>query len=146
MTAATILRIAVIAEIALFPVYYFMSCRADRQLPAEVLALEEQQAIPLADFVSMTPGAIALIAAVVIISAVIASIIGLLKLRRWGAWLYLVTTLLALPVPFLCGFVVLHPIHQMLDSICLFLPGFIIGLSFFSDAIPKKISDPSTAS
>lgn len=139
MTAAKILRIAVIAEIALVPVYYFVNTWASRLLPSEALTVEENQVIPLLDFATMTPGGIAMIAAGVLFVVIgIASIVGLLKLRRWGAWLYLISHLLSLPVPFLTGFVVLHPMHQMLDVICFFIPGFIIALAFFSDAIPKK--------
>jgi len=71
----------------------------------------------------------------------IASIIGLLKLKRWGAWLYLFTTFSALPIHFMTGFDVRHPIDLIFDDIYRFIPGLIIGLAFFSDAIPKRDSE-----
>jgi hypothetical protein len=59
-------------------------------------------------------------------------------LKRWGAWLYLITTFSVLPIYFMFGFDVRHPIDQIFDDIYRSIPGLIIGLAFFSDAIPKR--------
>ena len=139
MTPSKILRIAVIAEIALIPVGFGVSFWADSFLPSDVVTLEENQNTAFTDFDSIGPRMIAfLVAALAISGAWIASIIGLLKLKRWGAWLYLCTAFLGLPIYFMAGFTVWHPIHQIFYDILRLIPGFIIGLAFFSGAIPKE--------
>ena len=142
MKPATILRLAVIAEIALIPLGIAVSFWADSFLPKDVIALEENQTSAFTDIQSMGPGMIALmVGGFVLLGAWIASIIGLLKLKRWGAWLYLFSTFLTLPVYFMTGFEVRHSIDQIFDDIFRFIPGLIIGLAFFSNAIPKKSSE-----
>ena len=144
MNAAKILRLAVIAEIALIPVGVGVSIWADSFLPKDALTLAESQPNIFTDIQSIGPGMIAVMAgSLAMCGAWIASIIGLLKLKRWGAWLYLFTTLLALPLYFMFGFDVRHPIDQIFDDIYRFIPGLIIGLAFFSDAIPRKDSEQS---
>ena len=142
MHPSKLLRIAIIAEIALIPVGAAVSFWADSFLPSDVLTLEENQKIAFTDIETIGPGMIVfMVAAPAMFGAWIASIIGLLKLRRWGAWLYLVTTFLALPIYFMTGFDVRHPVDQVFDDIYRFITGFIIGLAFFSGAIPKKDSE-----
>ena len=142
MSPSKILRIAVIAEIALIPVGVAVSFWADSFLPSDIVTLEENQNIAFTDIDSFGPGMIALMVAFLAISfAWIASIIGLLKLKRWGAWLYLFTAFLALPIYFMTGFEVCHPIDQIFYDIFRFIPGFIIGLAFFSGAIPKETAN-----
>jgi hypothetical protein len=142
MNPSKLLRIAVITEIALIPVGVAISFWADSFLPGDVLTLEENQKVAFTDIETIGLGMIAFMtAALAIFGAWIASIIGLLKLRRWGAWLYLVTTFLALPIYFMTGFDVRHPVDQVFDDIYRFIPGFIIGLAFFSGAIPKRDSE-----
>jgi urea transporter len=147
MNPSKILRIAVIAEIALIPVGVAVSFWADSFLPNDVITLEENQKSAFTDIESIGPGMIAfIVVALAMFGAWIASIIGLLKLRRWGAWLYLVTTFASLPIYFMTGFDVRHPIDQVFDDIYRFIPGFIIGLAFFSSAIPKKDSEQDAPS
>ncbi|MBC8126817.1 MAG: hypothetical protein H8M99_06700 [Gloeobacteraceae cyanobacterium ES-bin-144] len=142
MKAATMLRLAVIAEIALIPLGIAVSFWADGFLPKDVIALEENQTSAFTDIQSMGPGMIALIVCgLALLGAWIASIVGLLKLKRWGAWLYLFSTFLVLPAYLMTGFEVRHSIVQIFDNIFRFIPRFIIGLAFFSDAIPKKYSE-----
>ena len=142
MKAAKILRLAVIADIALIPVGVGVSIWADSLLPKDALPLEESQSNIFTDIQSMGPGMIvSMVGSLVMFGAWIASITGLLKLKRWGAWLYLFTTFLALPLYFMFGFDVRHPIDRIFDDIYGFLPGLIIGLAFFSDAIPRKDSE-----
>jgi len=142
MKASKVLRIAVVAEVALIPVGVAVSFWADSFLPKDFLTLEESQSNPFADVQSMGPGMISyLVASLIMFGAWIASMIGLLKLKRWAAWLYLLTTVLALPLYFMFGIDVRHPIDQIFDDIYRFIPGFIIVLAFFSDAIPQKNSE-----
>lgn len=145
MNAAKVLKSAVIAEIALIPVGILVSWWTDNLLPKEVLALEQNQTNAFTGIDAIDLGMIALIIGVfVMLGAWIASVIGLLKLKRWGAWLYLFTYFSALPVWFMIGFDVLHPLDQAFDAIYGLLPGIIIGLAFFSNAIPKKGSGQDT--
>ena len=138
MIAAKILKIAVIAEIALIPIGVAVSYWADSFLSAEALSFEENEAYALGDLQSIGVGSIFLIiGGTLMFGAWIASIIGLLKLRVWGAWLYLFSTILALPIYLIFGIDVRHPIDQIFDDIYRFIPGFVIALAFFSDAIPK---------
>ena len=145
MNPSKILRIAVIAEILLIPVGVAISFWADSFLPNDVITLEENQksaVTEITDIHSIGLGMIAfMVAGLAMFAAWIASIIGLLKLKRWGAWLYLFTAFLALPIYFISGFEVCHPIDQIFYDILRFLPGFIIGLAFFSGAIPKRDSE-----
>jgi len=142
MKAAKILRLAVIAEIALIPLGVAVSFWADSFLPKGALTLEENQSYAFADIQSFDLSTIAfMVGALVMLGTWIASIVGLLKLKRWGAWLYLITTFSALPIYFMTGFDVRHPIDQIFDDIYRFIPGLIIGLAFFSDAIPKRGSE-----
>ena len=147
MNPSKILRIAVIAELALIPFGIAVSFWANSFLPSDVITLEENQKNPFTDIESIGPGMIAfIVAALAMFGAWITSIIGLLKLKRWSAWLYLVTTFLALPIYFMTGFDVRHPVDQVFDDIYRFIPGFIISLAFFSGAIPKKDSEQDAPS
>ena len=138
MNPSKILRIAVIAEIALIPVGVAISFWADSFLPSNVITLEENQNSVFTKIDTFGPGVIAFILAVLVMLGLwIASIIGLLMLKWWGAWLYLFSTFSALPIYFMTGFDVRHPIDQIFDDFYRFIPGFIIGLAFFSGAIPK---------
>ncbi|MFT4547371.1 MAG: hypothetical protein ACI9MB_001317 [Verrucomicrobiales bacterium] len=142
MRSANLLRLAVILELALIPVGVVVSFAADRFLPAVVLELEEEQLGSFMDFSEITFGLILwVVFTAVMVGAWIASVIGLLKLRRWGAWLYLASTILTLPLHFMMGFDVRHPIDIVFDDLYRFIPGFVIGLAFFSDAIPKSNRD-----
>jgi len=147
MNPSKILRIAIIAEIALIPIGVAVSFWAESSLPSDVITLEENQTSAFSEIESIGPGMIAFMAvALVMVGGWIAAIIGLLKLKRWGAWLYLFTTLLALPIYFMTGFDVRHPIDQVFDDIYRFIPGFIIGLAFFSGAIPNQESEGTPSS
>ncbi|MDA7630050.1 hypothetical protein N9873_04430 [Akkermansiaceae bacterium] len=137
---------AVILELALIPVGLAVSFAADNFLPPEALELEERQMEAFMDFSNIGAGLILwMIFTAVMFAAWIASIIGLLSLRRWGAWLYLASTILALPIYFMMGFDVRHPIDIVFDDVYRFIPGFVIGLAFFSDAIPKSNSEQGVA-
>jgi len=142
MKAATILRLAVIAEIGLIPVGVVVSIWADSFLPKDALTLEESQTNTFTDIPPIGPGMIAfMVGSLAMGGAWIVSIIGLLKLKRWGAWLYLFTTFWALPLYFMFGFEVHHPIDLVFYDLYRFIPGLIIALAFFSDAIPQKDSE-----
>ncbi len=81
--------------------------------------------------------------ALVVLGVWIASVIGLLTLRRWGAWLYLAGAVLGIAYYITSGIEIMHPIELVADSIMGLLPGFILAMAFFSGAIPPK--SPSKA-
>jgi len=146
MRAAKYLRLAVILELALIPVGVGVSFAADSFLPPEALEMEAKQMESFMDFSSIGVRLIPwMIFTAVMFGGWIASLIGLLKLRKWGAWLYLASTILALPLYFMVGFDVRHPIDIVFDDLYRFIPGFVIGLAFFSDAIPKPNSEQDAA-
>lgn len=83
MNPSKLLRISIITEIALIPVGVAVSFWADSFLPSDVLTLEENQKVALTDIETIGPGMIAfMVATLAMFGAWIASIIGLLKLRR----------------------------------------------------------------
>jgi len=43
------------------------------------------------------------------------------------------------------GFDLRHPIDIVFDDLYRFIPGFVIGLAFFSDAIPQPNSEPGAS-
>ena len=146
MRAAKYLRLAVILELALIPVGLVVSFAADSFLPSEALELEEKQLEGFMNFSDISVGLILwVVFTAIMFVAWVASIIGLLRLRRWGAWLYLASTILALPIYFMMGFDVRHPIDMVFDDLYRFIPGFVIGLAFFSDAILKPNSEKDSA-
>jgi len=139
MNAARWLRIAVLLEVALIPAGALLGLWADRLLPAAGLELEEEQVVGFLMDPDFGLGGLLFLVVfgVAACGCWIASLVGLLLLRRWGAWLYLAATFLVLPAYFLVGLDVRHPVHMMLDDLVRFIPGFVLGLAFFSDAIPK---------
>jgi urea transporter len=144
MKAAKILRLAVIAELTLIPIGIAVSYWADSLLPREIITLEENHTTAFSVIEAGGAGMTAFTAAslLLLFGSYIASVIGLLLLKRWGAWLYLFGAILSLPLHLLTGFEVLHPVDLIFDGICQFTPGFIIALAFFTDAIPKRDREP----
>ncbi|RYZ89928.1 MAG: hypothetical protein EOP06_08580 [Proteobacteria bacterium] len=146
MISTTALRTAVIVELFYVPISVAISYWTEDLLPEEALRLEENQESFFSNNKSFTPAVLAVSAyCFAIIGMYFAAIIGLLRLRRWGAWLYLIAWIAALPVSFLFGFVVDHPIVEISQSLFCLLSGFILGLAFFSTAIPGKGNCPGEA-
>lgn len=139
MKAATALRIAVIAEIVMMLVGVGVAFWIKDWLPPELLEFQQNQPDYLMD--EKVPPLIrgGLIAALILVlGATLASIVGLLKLKPWGAWLYLLSVALLLPTYFGFGYAICHPIDQIYTEIYGIIQGMIIGLAFFSDAIPRN--------
>ena len=81
---------------------------------------------------------------VALLVTTLGAIIGLLKLKMWGAWLYLISIVLVLPLYFAFGYTINHPIVQIYTEIYGIIHGMIIGLAFFSDAIPRRNGKPAS--
>ena len=141
MNAAKVLRIAVVAELVLIPLYVGVSIWTERLLPPDLLAIAENQQDYFTEFDPAHPVGWALIAGMMVGAGLyIASIVGLLMLKRWGAWLYLLGIVVLSPAYFLTSFEIVHPLTQMTEGIGGIVTGIVLGLAFFSDAIPKKPS------
>jgi len=127
MNTKNTLRVLVILEWILIIGAISCSASLESGLPEDLqswLASEEADGSAIVAF-SFIP---------VLIGALVGSI-GLLFLKRWAAWLYLVCTIiLAVPVgqP-----VVEDSISAAMDEISILIAGIIIGISFFSTALSK---------
>ncbi len=67
-----------------------------------------------------------------IIIFTIASIIGIWKFKNWARYLYLITTILFLPIYFITGPVIMNPAEAMFSSIAYSIDGALIALMFLS--------------
>ena len=81
--------------------------------------------------------AIFLVLLVTLIGLIVSSI-GLMLLRRWARWTYLASVALACGLMAFLGPVVLHAFAQSSLMVSMNLSGFVIGISFFSNAIAKR--------
>jgi len=70
----------------------------------------------------------------VLISSVAGSI-GLLLLKRWGAWIFLIALIAGSALMPFTGPTVAHPLADAIDELSLILSGLIIGLAFFTNAL-----------
>ena len=73
-----------------------------------------------------------------LIISIIVATIGLLCLRRWAAWLYLITAVVGVILMPLSGPHVEHAITDALGEIGSVMSGMVIALAFFTDSLGKK--------
>lgn len=69
------------------------------------------------------------------IGALILGSVGLLRMKRWGAWVHLsasLTGFIALP---LYGPIVQHPLTSLVDGLGVLVAGCLYGVAFFSTAL-----------
>ncbi len=98
-------------------------------LPSELkgwLADQENASITLSEWLLLILG-------VPLIIIMLVASVGLFLLRRWGAWLYAITTFLSIGIMTLGGPSVEHPIAAAFFETATVLSGIVIGISFFSD-------------
>ena len=69
---------------------------------------------------------------------------GLLFLKRWAVWLYLVSLIIGYLVFPFTGPTVEHALADTIDEISVLLSGFIIGIAFFSNALRTTPAITST--
>jgi hypothetical protein len=139
MKAATALRAAAIAEIPLLLVGIGITVLMWDSLPPELAEYQENVKDPLTDEAGSLPvrGALA-IYLLATAGCWIAGLIGLMRLRTWGAWFYLISVVASLPSCFLFGYDISQPLEQAYYQACLMVSGGMLGLAFFSDALPWK--------
>ncbi len=142
MSPAVLLRVAVVLQLMLIAASVALVSSFEAGLPAhlqEWLAGDEQGELGVVALAVMPlfPG---------LLLAMLISSIGLLCLQKWAAWLFLVANLGG-PCLYLClGPTVEHAVITMMGDIEMLLCGFIIGVSFLTDALgPKQISPPPSA-
>ena len=68
----------------------------------------------------------------------IVATVGLFRLKRWGAWLYLSTAIVGSVLWSIGPPIVSHAINNSLSQIAGLISGTIIGISFFSDVLKNK--------
>lgn len=134
MRVSTVLRICVLSEWVLVGISITLSLFLESHLPPplqEWLTTEaEQDSQPYEAFL-LAGGFLLLLFA-------LAGSVGLLFLKRWGAWLYLLSLVIGyLLFPFF-GPTVEHGLADAVDELTVMLSGLILGLAFFSDALPAK--------
>jgi hypothetical protein len=98
-------------------------------LPSELrdwLADQENASVTLSEWLLLIFG-------VPLIIAMIVASVGLFLLRRWGAWLYAITTFLSIGIMTLGGPRVEHPVAAAFFETAILLSGIVIGISCFSD-------------
>jgi cell division protein FtsW (lipid II flippase) len=134
MKVSSVLRLCVVGELILVVLGLVLSSWLENRLPPPLrdwLAAEaEREATVIEQCLFPVLG-------LVLVLSLVASI-GLLFLRRWAAWLYLISLGLgSMLFPF-TGPTVEHPIPDALDDLSLVCAGLILGLAFFTDALVRS--------
>ncbi len=133
MKTLTLLRALLGLEWALTVVGVVLSFSLQSYLPPELQAWLEGQSdsgVTSSDFVLLFLGGALLIVMIV-------ASIGLCRLRRWGAWLYLATTFLFTAfMPFM-GPTVNHALADAVFEFALILSGAVIGIAFFGNVLQQ---------
>jgi type IV secretory pathway TrbD component len=132
MGAKTVLRGAIVLEWVCVLCSVGLSFALAGHLPAPLQAWRTQ------DFERGLTGQEMLVGAamvVVLLAGVVASL-GVFLLQRWAAWLYLTTRFVGcLLLPF-TGPTVEHALTDAVDEVGTLLSGVVLGLAFFSGAVP----------
>ena len=137
MTKTTIFRLLIVLDIFCIPVLIAMVFLDDRLLPPELAEWIYQDAeTPLE-----AGGIIQLVMGLVALIFIIPSYIGLLMLKKWGAWLYLCAcffwTASSVFAP-----TVMSGLFYSVDSATDILAGIILGMAFFSDVLDSPRISP----
>jgi uncharacterized membrane protein (DUF2068 family) len=75
------------------------------------------------------------------IGALIAGSIGLLRMKYWGAWLHLSSSLTGFVMLPMYGPIVQHPLTSLVDGLGVLVAGCLYGVAFFSTALTGKDID-----
>ena len=76
--------------------------------------------------------------AIVILSGAVASV-GLFRLRRWAAWLYLFSVILGYALMPFSGPVVAHGLNGALSGAFGLVSGMVLALTFFTDTLNSRL-------
>lgn len=138
MHTSSVLRIFVVLEWVAIAGGIVLSILLEPRLPEPLrdwLAAEVEREVDLSEIVLL------ILAIPMLLGALIGSI-GLLFLKRWAAWLYLISLIIGFLIfPFM-GPTVEHGMADVFLEVASVISGMIIALAFFSDALPAKPSLP----
>jgi hypothetical protein len=81
---------------------------------------------------------------VAIIASLVVATIGLLCLRRWAAWLYLIATVLGMFLVAFTGPTVEHAVADALDDAGMLMSGAVIALAFFTGSLDRSAPEPAS--
>jgi nitrate reductase NapE component len=141
MRSTTLLRFFVLLEWAFLLISMKLSFALEHTLPEPLrdwIAADTDAEVSKADL-------IILFSIVPLLASALVGAIGLLFLKRWAAWVYLVSMVLGyLIVPF-TGPSVEHAIAYAVDEVSVVFSGMVIALAFFSDALDPKKPDTEPA-
>lgn len=138
MHPATMLRLCVVSEWIFIALGIVLSFMLESRLPEPLRAW-------LAADSARDPGAREFLALMLFIPASLgwlAGSVGLLLLKRWAAWLYLVVVVVVLLLDCLLGPTVEHAVTMLYFNVSLVLSGLVLGLAFFSPALHPPPSTP----
>jgi hypothetical protein len=138
MNNRRVLRICVVLEWVVVIVGVGLAFVLEGSLPDPLkawLKAEEERGLGQSDYALLCGGVLALVMAIL-------SSVGLLCLRRWASWLYLLAVVLGCLTSLFGGPVVQHVIPDVVDEIAVTISGLILGLAFFSDALRPRGTAP----
>jgi len=131
MRAATALRICIVLVWAMVIIGVPISIKLESKLPIQLqIWLQDEYAREIS-----TGEAIASIAGIVLIIVMVVASVGLFRLRRWGAWLYLGCSVAMIPFYAFLGPTVEHALVSVFDELVTIAECIMIGIAFFSDAL-----------
>jgi putative Mn2+ efflux pump MntP len=134
MKTSTTLRALLVLEWIVIVAGVVLSFIMEAYLPPELqawLAGQADAGITMSDLVLLLVG-------VPLLIVMLVASIGLFMLRRWGAWLYAVTTFLGTALMPFTGPTVDHALADAVDETALILSGIVIGIAFFSNVLKQK--------
>ncbi len=138
MKRTTVLRALLILQWILIVAGVALSLALESHLPVELQAWLKAQA----DGSITTTDWLLLFLGIPLLVVMIVGSVGLFMLRRWGAWLYLITTSLGTTLMPFTGPTVDHVVADAVDEIALIFSGVVIGIAFFGNVL-KQDNQPN---
>jgi hypothetical protein len=132
MTRSSIFRLLVVLEIFTIPVLITLVFLDDRLLPTELAEWRYQDddtSFEAGHIVQMTMGLFYMM-------LLLPSYIGLLMLKKWGSWIFLIAVLFSLVASLFSPVVMSGPTYSI-NSISFSIQGIILGMAFFSDVLDR---------
>ena len=131
MKSSTVLRWCVILEMAVTLAAIFVAFVPDFALPEPLSIWQDAQTeVSVGDFIF-------LFLYVQLIIPWLVAVIGLLFLRRWAAWLYLIIFFLTTLCGPFTGPTVEHALVTSLSHVASVFSGMVIALAFFTDSLKR---------
>jgi len=134
MTTPQPFRALVILEWLFIIAWIILSTMLEKQLPIELKQWIEIESE------SSTNDAIILFGGLPLLVASIVGSIGLYRLRKWGAWTYLISIILGYALYPFAGPSVEHVVAELVGEIAVIISGMIVAIAFFTDVLNTKQS------